>query len=128
MRVELLHVEDCPGVGQMRDRLTQALARCGVAATIDEVLVRTVEQAQEHGFRGSPAVLLDGSDPFAAPDSPVALACRLYRTPTGLAGCPTTDQLVDAVRAHIVLEPSSDPEGPPSVLNESGDQTERSRS
>ena len=32
------------------------------------------------GFHGSPYVLLDGHDPFAASDPPIGRACRIYRT------------------------------------------------
>jgi hypothetical protein len=51
------------------------------------------------GFRGSPTVLVDGRDPFLDRDSPVGrLACRVDRTEDGLAGAPTVDQLVAALR------------------------------
>ena len=39
-------------------------------------------------------MLVDGRDPFADPDAPVGLACRLYRTEEGLAGSPTVEQLL----------------------------------
>ena len=55
--------------------------------------VTTPEQAQSTGFRGSPTVLVDGRDPFADPDAPVGLSCRVYRTDAGLAGAPTVEQL-----------------------------------
>ncbi len=60
--------------------------------------VETAEDAERLGFIGSPTVLIDGSDPFAAPGSPVGLACRLYVTPEGLAGSPTVDQLAEVLR------------------------------
>lgn len=34
-----------------------------------------------------------GRDPFADPDSPVGLSCRVHRTSDGLAGAPTVEQL-----------------------------------
>jgi len=40
------------------------------------------------GFTGSPTILIDGVDPFAEPGRPAGLACRMYRTATGLAGTP----------------------------------------
>jgi hypothetical protein len=33
------------------------------------------------GMHGSPTLLIDGVDPFAAPGQAPGLACRLYRDP-----------------------------------------------
>jgi hypothetical protein len=49
-------------------------------------------------FRGSPTVLVDGRDPVLDRDAPVGLSCRVYRTVDGLAGSPTLEQLVAALR------------------------------
>ena len=56
-------------------------------------LVETPEEAEASRFRGSPTILVDGEDPFASGDMAFGLACRLYRTPDGPAGSPTTEQL-----------------------------------
>jgi hypothetical protein len=63
------------------------------------VRVETPADAERWQFRGSPTVLIDGSDPFFDVSTPVGLTCRVYRTPAGLAGAPTTDQLESAVAA-----------------------------
>jgi hypothetical protein len=34
-------------------------------------------------MHGSPTLLIDGQDPFADPDTPSSLSCRLYRAPDG---------------------------------------------
>jgi hypothetical protein len=52
------------------------------------------------GFTGSPTLLIEGTDPFARPGAPVALACRTYPTPSGLAGAPTIEQLSAAPVQH----------------------------
>jgi hypothetical protein len=46
-------------------------------------------------------VLLDGRDPFAG-DAPRSfeVSCRVYLTPEGLAGVPSVQQLVEALRSH----------------------------
>ena len=95
MKVQLLYFDGCPNWHETDDRLHEALhavGRDGVA--VEHVLVSTPEQAVELSFHGSPSVLVDGVDPFAAPGAPVGLACRLYRTASGLSGAPTVDQLV----------------------------------
>jgi hypothetical protein len=38
-------------------------------------------------------VLIDGIDPFAQPDGPTGLSCRIYTTPDGLRGSPTIGML-----------------------------------
>jgi hypothetical protein len=54
----------------------------------------------DRGNRGSPTVLIDGEDPFADPDAPVGLACRVYPTADELAGAPSVAQLTAALRAR----------------------------
>lgn len=100
MKVELLYFAGCPNWQQTHDRLTEALALAGhdqeAPALVD---VPTAEDAERLRFRGSPTVLLDGVDPFADPDDPVGLACRVYPTPDGLRGGPPLAQLVAALTA-----------------------------
>ena len=56
-------------------------------------LVDTAEEAERTGFHGSPSILVDGVDVFAAPDAEVGLSCRRYPTPDGYQGAPTLEQL-----------------------------------
>lgn len=65
----------------------------GRGLTVERRLVSTVEEAEAARFRGSPTILIDGEDPFASGDELFGLACRLYQTPHGPAGSPTTEQL-----------------------------------
>ena len=98
MRIELLHVPDCPNIAQARARLREALDAVGVHASISEVEVATAAAAEATGMQGSPTILVDGADPFAtsSPAHP-SLACRLFQTPYGLAGVPTVSQLVEVL-------------------------------
>lgn len=61
--------------------------------------VDTPEQAETTGFRGSPSILMNGVDLFPDPSASVGLACRIYATPDGFAGCPTSEQLRAAIAA-----------------------------
>jgi hypothetical protein len=61
---------------------------------VEHRLVSTPEEAEAAGFRGSPTVLVNGHDPFAEPDGPAGLCCRVFRTDAGLAGAPTVEQLL----------------------------------
>ncbi len=73
------------------------IERLGVAAEVELVHIDTREAAEEHGFRGSPTVLVDGADAFADPDAVVGFACRIYLTESGPAGTPSLAQLESAL-------------------------------
>lgn len=97
MGITVLHVEDCPHLGVVRERLIEALDRLGLSVTVDERAVVDPDEAAALGFRGSPTLLVDGRDPFPATDPP-GLACRLYPTPEGPQGAPTVEALVEVLR------------------------------
>lgn len=94
MDVRLLYFDGCPNWHETDQRLAEALQRAGVTAVVQRVAVPTAQDAERLSFRGSPTVLVDGADPFADPSAPVGLACRVYRTPEGLRGSPTVEQLM----------------------------------
>jgi hypothetical protein len=92
MDVTLLYFDDCPNWKVADERLAVIAAeRPDVVVTRQRV--ETVEQAERLGFHGSPSILVDGIDVFADPGAGVGLSCRVYRTPQGLAGAPTMEQL-----------------------------------
>jgi len=97
MRVELLYFDGCPSWQFAEARLRDALMAAGVAELVELVEVTTQEQAEQLSFCGSPSVLVDGHDLFAEPDAAFGMMCRVYSTPDGLRGSPTTEQLVDAL-------------------------------
>ena len=92
MDVTLLYFDDCPNWLVANDRLDTLLAE-HPEMSITRYVVATPEEAERTGFRGSPSILVNGVDPFADPDDPVGLTCRIYQTPDGPAGSPTVDQL-----------------------------------
>ncbi|MDP3891530.1 thioredoxin family protein [Nocardioides sp.] len=95
MRVELLYFDGCPNWTVAEERLHEALRsvdREGVH--VAKVRVGSPQEAEELGFIGSPTIRFDGVDPFASGCELVGLACRVYATPDGLGGSPTTAQLV----------------------------------
>ena len=95
MRVELQYFEGCPSWRQADQLLAQALEAKGMAdVEVEHVLVGSIEQAEAIGFSGSPTLLIDGVDPFAGEGAAVGFGCRLYRTPDGLAGAPTYQQIL----------------------------------
>jgi hypothetical protein len=90
MRLEVLHVPDCPNVAPLLGRLAEV--------TDVPVSTRVVEsdvEAARFGMAGSPTLLVDGVDPFAAPgECAGGVSCRLYRDEDGrMAGVPSVPQL-----------------------------------
>jgi hypothetical protein len=94
MDVRLQYFDDCPNWRLAEARLKEALAAFGDdRPVVTYELVTTPEQAERAGLRGSPTILVNGRDPFARPEDPVGLSCRIYRGPSGVEHAPTVDQL-----------------------------------
>lgn len=101
MDVELLVVPDCPNEDAAYDLTVAALAELDVPASVSVTVIDSDEQAQARGFTGSPTFLIDGRDPFVEPNAAVGLACRMYRTPAGLAGLPGLHELREELRRRV---------------------------
>lgn len=92
-------VSGCPHQQLAEERLRQALDGAGLPGeTFTTRVIADQAEAERSGFTGSPTILIAGRDPFTEPDSSPSVACRIYRTPHGLAGAPETDQLREALR------------------------------
>jgi hypothetical protein len=98
MDIELLTVPDCPNRTTVLSRLHEALKRAGAeGATVVERIVDDPAAASAAGMHGSPTILIDGHDPFPNDNATGSVSCRLYRSPDGIGGAPTVDELVDAI-------------------------------
>ena len=85
MELVLLTVPACPHAAAFEERLAAALA--GLPGTVVHRREITDErEAAEAGMHGSPTLLVDGVDPFAAPGQTPSLSCRLYRDAAGRTG------------------------------------------
>ncbi|MFB9183348.1 hypothetical protein ACFFX1_34920 [Dactylosporangium sucinum] len=94
MRVTLWYFADCPNWRLAHDRLRQALDGTGhTDAEVRLMPVETEAEASAVGFAGSPSFTVDGVDLFGGVPSTGTLACRVYHTPTGLAGVPEVADL-----------------------------------
>lgn len=101
VNIEVLHIDDCPSWVEAGNRLREALDATGFGDT--EISYRVLTNADEAGrvsFAGSPTILLDGKDLFPGGTRTLDLACRVYPTPIGLAGMPSTAQLIDALSSR----------------------------
>lgn len=83
MKLTVLMVDGCPGAPLLKQRLAVALAgRTDVEITWN--VIADASEAARAGLHGSPTMLVDGVDPFAAPGQPPSLSCRLYDNAPGL--------------------------------------------
>lgn len=98
MKVELLHIVDCPNTAIAEANARAALDAAELAEVpIELVTIHTETEAANTRFGGSPTILVDGVDLF--PTQPVrSLACRVYATERGYAGAPTPSQIEEALR------------------------------
>ncbi|MER7009432.1 thioredoxin family protein [Dactylosporangium sp. NPDC000555] len=101
MQVTLWYFADCPNWRVADDRLRRALDETGnTDAEVRLMAVETEEEASAVGFAGSPSFTVDGVDLFDGARPAGTLACRVYNTPTGLAGVPEVADLVAALAAR----------------------------
>ena len=93
MELALLTVPACPNAAVLEERLAAALAGYP-DAVIRRRQIADEQEAVQAGMHGSPTLLIDGTDPFAAPGQPPSLSCRFYRDTTGLTeGAPSVETL-----------------------------------
>lgn len=98
--VELVYFEGCPHAETAYERILEVVSgRSDVRVT--KHLVVTQEDAKRRHLHGSPTILVDGIDPFADPDAPIAWACRIYETSSGHDGSPTVAMLDQALSPSV---------------------------
>ena len=101
MKVELLHIVDCPNTAVAEANARAALESLGLTdVPVELVTIHSEAEAANIRFGGSPTILVDGVDLF--PTTPVrSLACRVYATGKGFAGAPGQEQIEAALRARL---------------------------
>jgi hypothetical protein len=80
MKVELLHIADCPNTEVARRLVEEAVRELGLCDKITEVEVSDPMQAERLRFPGSPTIRVNDID-VAAPlprQQSYALSCRTY--------------------------------------------------
>ena len=63
MKLEILHVPDCPNVAVLEHRLREATTGEAVTLSITHRVIDNPDQAAAAGMTGSPTLLVDGRDP-----------------------------------------------------------------
>jgi hypothetical protein len=106
MRLTILAEPTCPNAAVLEDRLAAVLdGRPGVS--VSRQVISDETEAVRWGMHGSPTLLIDGVDPFAAPGQPPSMSCRLYRDDHDqVSGAPSVSQLRQAIeQAPAAAEP-----------------------
>jgi hypothetical protein len=99
MRIELLHIDECPNAAKAQERLEAALTALGHRDfPVNTRLLGSASDTAGTGFAGSPTITVNGSDIFPTGAPASDLACRIYATPSGLAGLPTINQIAAALK------------------------------
>ena len=98
MKVEVLYFDGCPTYETATRTLRAVLVEEGRDADVELVAVNSDEETRRLRFPGSPTIRIDGRDLFPVPErEDWRLGCRLYATPEGLRGSPTTGMLREAL-------------------------------
>lgn len=101
MKLEVLHIPDCPNAPALTERLNELVGRRS-DIVIEDRVIRDEDEALRFRMSGSPTLLIDGSDPFPMVGQTPSLSCRLYRDESGdMVPAPSLGQLRAAL-ARVV--------------------------
>ena len=91
MKIEVLHIADCPNHKPVVERLRDVLCAAGIVDTVTEVEVLSTTDAEKWKFVGSPTVRINGLDiePEARAAQHFGLGCRSYAEDGHRSGMPS---------------------------------------
>ena len=103
MKIELLHIADCPNTAAARRLLKEALQELGLPEEISEIEVGDSAQAEALAFPGSPTIRVGGKDvdTTLSDQGGYGLSCRLYVTDGTRHGVPSHDIIRKALGSAI---------------------------
>src|SRR5260370_17054349 len=105
MKIELLHIADCPNVDAARRLLTEALRELGLPEEVSEIEVCDSAQAEALAFPGSPTLRVDGTDveTTLTRQSSYGLSCRTYVIDGTRQGAPSHEIIRKAIQSSVAL-------------------------
>lgn len=101
MKIELLHITECPSWSAALKNLKHSLIDLDLDVPVQVTRINSQNFDEFVQFHGSPTILLDGQDIFPVHDFEGALLCRVYETPEGLRGLPTQQQITQQLTTHM---------------------------
>ena len=100
--IRVLFFEGCPNAQPTIELVESILARRGVAAAVEPVVVNDLDEAARLNFLGSPSVHINGIDIDAERRlDPPFFGCRLYRHAAGTQGTPPAELIETALTATL---------------------------
>ncbi|MCB0103641.1 MAG: hypothetical protein KDD74_16460 [Anaerolineales bacterium] len=99
MKIELLYFDGCPSWEIALKNLETALQEENITASIEMIKVTDAEDATRLNFLGSPHFRVDGKDLWHEEHETYSMSCRVYSTPEGIKGFPTTYMLREQLRS-----------------------------
>lgn len=99
VKITMMLSEGCAHKDQARALLSEAIAEAGVEAEIEEIMVRTDEDAKRANVIGSPSIKVEGLDVEYADREPdeTSNGCRYYNTPAGWKPLPEKGMILRAI-------------------------------
>ncbi len=101
LSIELLYFEDCPSYKMAQESLETIIQKHNIETSVQLVRVETDQEARDHHFVGSPSIRVNGEDLFPVDHENYALGCRVYQTPDGMRGWPTTEMIEATLTARL---------------------------
>lgn len=97
--IEILYFDGCPNHDRLLAQLSRLLQHHRITAEIVPHNILDADSARRERFLGSPSIRVNGRDiePGADHRRDYGLKCRIYHTPTGLAGLPPDEWILDAI-------------------------------
>ena len=99
MKIDLLHIAECPSWTTCLKNIKHALIDLDDDSKINVYLLDSSDREGFSMFHGSPTILVDGHDIFPVDDYDGDLSCRVYLTPEGLRGMPSTVQIFERLKS-----------------------------
>ncbi|MEE8120871.1 MAG: hypothetical protein V3T55_05050 [Anaerolineales bacterium] len=103
--IDLFYFDGCPSWRNALTELELALKSLGLSRVIKLVHIVTDADARVNRFVGSPTIRIDGEDLFPVDHTDFALGCRLYTTPEGMRGWPSSEMIRVALAEQGLLHP-----------------------
>lgn len=100
MKIQFLYFSDCPNHEIARKNLMEAIAEAKIQDYhIEEIEIKTEEEAIKYKFPGSPTIRVNGIDvdPNYVDKGDYGLMCRVYRINEKFYGAPPKEIIKEAL-------------------------------
>lgn len=97
VQLTMQYFEDCIYASDLIKNTKSAITELNLNIELNEILINTDELADKHKFRGSPTLLINGSDLMNMPEPTFgSISCRVYKD-----GLPSTETIKNRIKEEI---------------------------